>query len=137
MAPNGTKVLLVDDHQLTRSLLRGLLKDAGFAHFREATDAAIGIKLAGHFAPDLICLDVQMPGVSGMDAIQALKEAAPRAAVLMVSANNDRETVVGCLEAGAHGYIIKPFNALTVLRSIDAALARSLADTHLGPGPPQ
>jgi two-component system chemotaxis response regulator CheY len=122
--PHGTKVLLVDDQQLTRSLLRGLLKDAGFTQFREATDAATGIRLAGHFAPDLICLDVQMPGISGMEAIQALKDAAPRAAVLMVSANNDRETVLGCLGAGAHGYIIKPFNASTVLRSIEAALAK-------------
>ena len=124
MAPNGIKVLLVDDHQLTRSLLRGLLKDAGFVHFREATDATTAIKLAGHFTPDLICLDIHMPGTSGMDAIQALKEAAPRAAVLMVSGSSDRETVLGCLSAGAHGYIIKPFNALTVLRAIEAALAK-------------
>jgi two-component system chemotaxis response regulator CheY len=125
MEPKLTKVLLVDDHQLTRSLLRNLLKDAGFVQFREATDADTGIKLAQYFLPDLICLDVQMPGMSGLDAIQALKETVPRAAVLMVSASNDRDTVVSCIRAGAHGFIVKPFNAITVLRAMEAAFSKA------------
>jgi len=124
MTPAATKVLLIDDHQLTRSLLRGLLKDAGYVHIREATEAESGLKMAHHFGPDLVCLDVQMPGRSGVDMLADLKSAVPNALVLMVTASNDRDTVVACMNAGADGYIIKPFNALTILKVIDGAIAK-------------
>lgn len=120
----STKVLLIDDHQLTRSLLRGLLKDAGFHAIRQAADGDSGVKQAQHFAPDLICLDMVMPGKSGLETLVPLREVAPRACVLMVTASSDRETVVNCLNAGANGYIIKPFNAATVLRVIESALQK-------------
>lgn len=122
--PANTKVLLIDDHQLTRSLLRGLLKDAGYVHFREATDSPSGLKMAEHFGPDLVCLDVQMPGKSGVQLLAELKAVVPHALVLMVTGNSDRDTVVAAMNAGAHGYIVKPFNALTILKVIDGALAR-------------
>ena len=66
-----------------------------------------------------------MPKLSGIDALAGLKAAAPGAAILMVTGANDRDTVVACINAGAHGYIIKPFNADTVLRSIEAALVKA------------
>lgn len=122
--PANTKVLLIDDHQITRSLLRGLLKDAGYQQFREATDGPSGLKMAEHFSPDLICLDVQMPGKSGVEMLAELKAVAPHALVLMVTASSDRDTVVAAMNAGANGYIIKPFNALTILKVIDGALAK-------------
>ncbi len=120
----STKVLLIDDHQLTRSLLRGLLKDAGYHTIRQAIDGDTGIKQAQHFSPDLICLDMVMPGKSGLETLILLRDAVPRACVLMVTASNDRDTVVSCLNAGANGYIIKPFNAATVLRVIESALQK-------------
>lgn len=119
-----TKVLLIDDHQLTRSLLRGLLRDADYVNIRDATDATSGLKMAQHFSPDLVCLDVQMPGKSGLEMLAELKAVVPHAVILMVTAHNDRDTVVACMNAGAHGYIIKPFNALTILNVIDGAMAR-------------
>lgn len=124
MTPSSIRVLVIDDHQLTRSLLRSILREAGYTTQREAGDAASGIKLAEHFAPHLICLDVQMPKMTGLEALSQLKAAAPRAAVLMVTGNNDRDTVVACVNAGAHGYIIKPFNGDTVLRAIETALGK-------------
>lgn len=125
---NQTKILLIDDHQITRSLLRSLLRDGGYALCREASDALTGVKLAKHFEPDLICLDIEMPGMSGLEALDALREAAPHAAVLMVTAHSDRDTVVACINAGAHGYIIKPFNAVTVLHAVETTLSRRRAD---------
>ena len=125
MTPSMIRVLVIDDHQLTRSLLRTMLREAGYTTQREAGDAISGLKLAEHFSPHLICLDVQMPKLSGIDALAGLKAAAPGAAILMVTGANDRDTVVACINAGAHGYIIKPFNADTVLRSIEAALVKA------------
>lgn len=122
--PIETRVLLIDDHQLTRSLLRGLLREADYVNIRDAVDAASGLKLAEHFSPDLICLDMNMPNRTGLDVLADLKAVAPNAAVLMVTATSDRDTVVACMNAGASGYIVKPFNALTVLKVIDAAMAK-------------
>lgn len=119
-----TRVLLIDDHQLTRSLLRGLLRDADYVNIREAVDAASGLKMAQHYAPELICLDVQMPGKSGLEMLAELRTLVPQAVILMVTAHNDRDTVVACMNGGANGYIIKPFNAMTILKVIDGAMAR-------------
>lgn len=122
--PIETKVLLIDDHQLTRSLLRGLLREADYVNIRDAVDAASGLKLAQHFSPDLICLDMNMPNRTGLEVLADLKAVVPRAVVLMVTASSDRDTVVACMNAGANGYIVKPFNALTVLKVIDGAMAK-------------
>ncbi|WP_284617893.1 response regulator [Aquabacterium humicola] len=125
MTPNTTRVLVIDDHQLTRSLLRSLLREAGYTTQRECGEALSGIKLANHFRPHLICLDVQMPKMTGIDAIAALRAAAPDAAIVMVTGSADRDTVVSCIDAGANGYIIKPFNGETVLRAVEAALSKA------------
>lgn len=124
MTPSMIRVLVIDDHQLTRSLLRAMLREAGYTTQRESGDAVSGIKLAEHFSPHLICLDVQMPKLSGVEAIAGLKAAAPRAAIMMVTGSNDRDTIMACIAAGAHGYIIKPFNGETVLRSVESALSK-------------
>lgn len=124
MTPSMIRVLVIDDHQLTRSLLRAMLREAGYTTQRESGDAISGLKLAEHFSPHLICLDIQMPEMSGIEALAGLKAAAPDAAILMVSGSNDRETVMACVDAGAHGYIVKPFNADTVMRTVESALAK-------------
>lgn len=120
--PAKTRVLLIDDHQITRSLLRALLREAGYQQFREAIDGESGVKMAQHFGPDLICLDVNMPGRGGLAMLSELKEAAPTAKVVMVSASSDRDTVVTAMQSGAAGYVVKPFNAATVLKVIERAL---------------
>ncbi len=118
------RVLVIDDHQLTRSLLRAILREAGYTNQRESGDAFSGIKLAEHISPHLICLDIQMPKMSGIEAISGLRAAVPHAAILMVTGSNDRDTVMACIDAGAHGYIIKPFNADTVFRAVGSALGK-------------
>ena len=102
-----------------------MLREAGYTTQREAGDALAGIKLAEHFSPHLICLDMLMPKMTGLEALARLKAVAPDAAVLMVTGSSDRETVLACIAAGAHGYIIKPFNADTVLRAVESALAKA------------
>ncbi|MBI3368473.1 MAG: response regulator [Burkholderiales bacterium] len=126
--PAAAKVLLIDDHQITRSLLRAILREAGYLQFREAVDGESGIRVTEHFAPDLICLDVQMPGRNGVELLGELKALAPNAKVVMVTANNDRDTVVASVQSGASGYIVKPFNAATVIKVIERALGHAAAE---------
>jgi DNA-binding NarL/FixJ family response regulator len=121
------KILLIDDHDLSRSLLRKLLKEAGFAQVREASDGAAGLVIARHFRPELICLDNQMPGKSGLEMLAEFKAAVPQSAVLMVTASNDRDTVLACINAGARGYILKPFSADILVKLIEGVLARQQA----------
>lgn len=122
-----TRVLLVDDNALTRSVLRTLLRQDGYCTIREASDAKSGLKMAQHFAPNLICLDIQMPGQSGLELLADLKALAPRTPVLMITASNDAQTVKACMAGRADGYIIKPFSAETLLKTVDAALAKAAA----------
>jgi len=95
------------------------------AAIREASEAKSGLMLARHFAPDLICLDIQMPGKSGLELLAELKACAPRTPVLMITANSDAETVQACLVGHADGYIIKPFSAETLLKTVDGALTKA------------
>jgi two-component system, chemotaxis family, chemotaxis protein CheY len=121
-APKTTKVLLIDDDQLTRTTLRAILKDDGYSAVREATEAVAGLRMAVHFRPDVICLDVQMPGKNGMDLLIDLKARLPDTPVLMVTSSNDRTTVEACLVRGANGFIIKPFSAEKLLQTIEACV---------------
>lgn len=122
--PKKTKVLLIDDNTLTRSVLRAILRDEGYADIREAKDAEVGFKLAQHFAPDLICLDIQMPGKSGLVLLNELQIYLPESRVLMITGSDDRATIDASLQGGADGYIIKPFNAATVLKTVAEVLAK-------------
>lgn len=124
-----TKVLLIEDDDLSRKLLRQILKDAGFKNMREASDGAAGLTIAEHFQPDLICLDNQMPGKSGLEMLGEFKAAAPMSSVLMVTSSNDKETVLACVKAGARGYILKPFSAHNLIRLVEGVLAKQKAAT--------
>jgi two-component system chemotaxis response regulator CheY len=66
-----------------------------------------------------------MPKMNGVEAIASLKAAAPNAAIIMVTGSNDRNTIMASIDAGAHGYIIKPFNGETVMRAVESALAKA------------
>jgi two-component system chemotaxis response regulator CheY len=118
-----TKVLLIDDDQLTRKTLREILKDDGYTAVREANEAVAGLRLALHFRPDVICLDVRMPGKSGTELLIDLKARLPETPVLMVTSSNDRSTVEACLVRGANGFIIKPFSAEKLLNTIETCMA--------------
>ena len=120
-----TKILLIDDDELTRTTLRGILKSDGYTAIREATEADAGMKMALHFLPDVICLDVHMPGRSGLELLGDLKAQLPTAQVLMVTSSNDRATVTACIAGGANGFIIKPFSTGKLLTTVSACVSAS------------
>ena len=126
----STKILLIDDDELTRTALRGILKSDGYTAIREAVEADAGMKMALHFSPDVICLDVHMPGRSGLELLGDLKAQLPTAQVLMVTASNDKATVTACIAAGANGFIIKPFSASKLLTTVRACAAAGALDAE-------
>lgn len=102
------RVMVVDDHSVVREGIRHVLSDTAlFAVVGEAASAAEAIAAVAAWAPDVVVLDVSMPGGSGLHAVAELLERAPAARVLMLSVHEDAEYVLESVRAGAHGYLRK------------------------------
>jgi two-component system nitrate/nitrite response regulator NarL len=116
------RVLLIDDHTLFRSGVKALLsRTPDFEVVGEAADGLEGVKRAKALQPDVILLDLHMPGTSGKDALKLLLEDAPEAKVLMLTVSEDAEDLLETLRAGATGYLLKNINTETLLDSIRRA----------------
>ncbi len=122
------QVVLIDDDEFIRTALRLLLREADFTIAGEAKDAATGISMVERLQPDVVCLDIQMPGMDGLSALKTLRANWPQIGVLMVTASAERAVVKQALELGASGYVVKPFNASSVEKSVRvaASTARSI-----------
>lgn len=102
------ELLLVDDHTLFRRGLKALLEqDDRFTVTAEAGDVGEALRCLQRRPPQVILLDNHLPGVRGVDAIPALKEAAPEARVLMLTVSEDENDLAAALQAGADGYLLK------------------------------
>ena len=102
------QLLLVDDHSLFRRGLRALLEqDERFEVCAEAGDVGEALRALGRLSPDVILLDNHLPGVRGVDALPSVKDAAPRARVLMLTVSEDAQDLAAALQAGADGYLLK------------------------------
>lgn len=107
-------VVLVDDNELTRSVLRLSMHSDDFEVIGESASGRGGLETALKLRPDIVCLDIVMPDMNGLDVLHAIKDALPDTAVLMVTASNDLATVQTALARGAAGFIVKPFNTGTL-----------------------
>ena len=102
------RIVVIDDHTLFRRGVIALLgAEPGFEVVGEASDAIEGIKVAAAARPDVVLLDLHMPGLSGVQALASLREALPQAAIAMLTVSEDAEDLVACLRAGASGYLVK------------------------------
>lgn len=119
MTEDPIRLLVVDDHHLFRRGLIALLgQDTGFSVVGEAGDATAAIGLAERLRPDLVLLDNHMPGVTGIDAIAAIKAAAPAARVLMLTVSENEADLARGLRAGADGYLLKTIDTADLAASI-------------------
>ena len=127
-------LLIVDDHQLVRSGLRRLLEaEEDFQVEDEAGTAYDAIRLARLHKPDVILLDVVMPGGSGIDAIPQILEAAPKSSVLVLSMQDDPSYVRHAFAAGAKGYVLKEAADDELLAAIrEVAQGGNFVDHQLG-----
>lgn len=125
------RVLLADDHTMVRQALRGLLeKDEDISVVAEAKDGAEAVALAQEFAPDIVVMDVGMPNLNGIEATQRLLAMQPGIKVVALSAYHDKRFVLGVLEAGATGYVIKAEAGDELLRAIHSVMG---GQTYLCP----
>ncbi|MBT3165176.1 response regulator transcription factor [Streptomyces sp. Vc74B-19] len=119
------KVLLVDDHQVVRRGLRTFLEvQDDIEVVGEAADGAEGVALAAELQPDVILMDVRMPGMDGVEALRRLRELDHRARVLIVTSFTEQRTVIPALRAGAAGYVYKDIDP--------DALAGAIRSVHAG-----
>lgn len=116
------KVLVVDDDTLMREVLKAILRSEGFEVQGEATDGQSALTQVGKLSPDVVCLDVNMPGMSGIEVLKSIQSAAPGTKVVMITGDSSMATVREAVGSGASGYIIKPFNAARVGDTLRAAL---------------
>src|SRR5829696_2918476 len=101
------RVLLVDDHDVFRHGLAQLLRDEGLDVVAEASGGEAGVRLTAELRPDVVLMDLSMPGMSGIEATRAIVGADPDVRVLVLSLFEDEDSVFLALRAGARGYVLK------------------------------
>ena len=118
-------ILIVDDNDISRSMLRHILNSESFNVIGEASSGVIALDWLEKTIPEVVCLDVMMPDISGLEILEHIKRVSPETVVLMVTGSNNRDTVVKAIKAGANGFIVKPFNPATLLQSMHYAVNKS------------
>jgi len=123
----------VDDHPITRAALSSLLEGHGFTVAGEAADGEEAIEAARRLQPSLVLLDLSMPGLDGLQALPRIREAAPEAEVVVLTASGTEENLLAAIRAGAAGYLLKsepPERIAEFLRGVaqgEAALSGEVA----------
>lgn len=135
------RVLLVEDHQVVREGLRALLQaEPDIAVAGEAADGREALQKVAGTSPDVVLMDVGLPGLNGIEAIRVIREAHPHLSFLVLSMHDDAQTVERALRAGARGYVLKGLGVAQVCAAIrqvhrgDVYLSPQLS-AHHPPGP--
>ena len=124
-------VLIADDHAGYRSGMRALLTASGIAVVGDATSGEEAVDAAARLQPDVVLMDLDMPGVGGIEATRSIVGTSPHIAILIVSMHEDEERLFAALRAGARGYLLKGADRAELLRGI-----RSVASGEAIFGPP-
>lgn len=123
-----TRVLLVDDHALFREGLAGIIAaQPDMEVVGEARDGLEAVVKAQALRPDLVLMDVQMPGMGGLDATRQIKQALPETTIVMLTVRDDDDKLFTALKNGAQGYLLKDIRAADLLAMMRGALAGNAA----------
>ena len=116
MAGPGTRFLVVDDLSTMRRVVRNLLKDLGYVNVVEAEDGSIALSKLKTGKFDFVISDWNMPNMDGLTLLQNIRanSSLRRMPVLMVTAEGKKENIIAAAQAGANGYVVKPFTAVTL-----------------------
>ncbi len=116
------RVLIADDSELYRGLLTDILKAAGHDVVGAATDGREAYIMASRLKPDVVILDIVMPGMNGLEAAREISALEDSPKIIMCSSLGFEDTIENAISAGACGYISKPFDRETVLGAVAKAL---------------
>jgi DNA-binding NarL/FixJ family response regulator len=126
------RVLLVDDHDLFRTGLRTLLEEEGVDVVGEAPGGNDAVRMVSELAPDVVVMDLNMPGISGVEATREIVRLAPLTRVLVLTISDEDGDVLDAIMAGACGYLLKDASIQELLRGLRAAaIGESLISPHV------
>lgn len=118
------RIVLIDDHRMMREGLRALLeKDSGMEVVGEADNGREGMDMIAKLSPDVVVMDITMPELNGIEATREMKAANPGLKVIALSVHTEKQYVLGALDAGASGYVVKTGAYEELQRAIKAAIA--------------
>jgi AmiR/NasT family two-component response regulator len=117
------RVLLVDDEALIRMGMRAMLQDLGYEVAGEAADGAEAVEKAAALDPDVVIMDIKMPGMDGLEATRRIMAAHPRP-IIVLTAYNERSLVEAAADAGVLAYLMKPVREADIAPAIEVARAR-------------
>ena len=130
--PDAPRVLIVDDHDLFRTGLRNLLEDQGVNVVGEASTGEEAVRAVRQTAPDVVVMDLNMPGMSGVEATRHITADAPLTRVVVLTISDQDSDVMNAILAGACGYLLKDSSIQDLMRGISsAAVGESLISPHI------
>lgn len=116
------KILIVDDAAFMRMMIKDTLKKNGYENLIEAADGELAVQSFKAENPDLVIMDITMPNKNGLEALKEIKQIDPNAKVVMCSAMGQESMVVEAIRSGAKDFIVKPFKADRVLKTVQGIL---------------
>jgi two-component system chemotaxis response regulator CheY len=118
----GKQILIVDDAAFMRMMIKDILTKNGFEVVGEAQDGVQAVEKYKELTPDLVTMDITMPEMDGITALKKIKEENSDAKVIMCSAMGQQAMVIDAIQAGAHDFIVKPFQEDRVIEAIQKVL---------------
>ena len=120
MSDPKTRFLVVDDFSTMRRIVRNLLKELGFANVDEAEDGAVALQKLKSSPYDFVVTDWNMPNMDGLTLLQSIRRTPElkHLPVLMITAEAKKENIIAAAQAGASGYVVKPFTAATLAEKL-------------------
>lgn len=119
---NGARILIVDDSRMSRRMLRNILEHAGYQVVGEAENGKVGVKAYQSLHPDAVTLDITMPEMDGLQALEEILKQDPKANAVMITAAGQQDKLIRALRIGAKRFISKPFNEEEITRNIAEVL---------------
>lgn len=120
----GSRILIVDDAAFMRMMLTDFLVENGHEVVGEAENCRDAVRLYAELRPDLATMDIQMPGASGIETVREIMKIDPEAKILVISALGREELLKEAIEAGAKGFVAKPFKPERVMEEIRRILGK-------------
>ncbi len=132
LATDQIRVMLVDDHDLFRTGLRNLLEEQGVQIVAEASEGSAALSLVRELTPDVVVMDLNMPGMNGIEATREIARQVPLTRVVVLTISDEDDDVIDAIVAGACGYLLKDSSIQDLMQGIRAAsIGEALISPHI------